>query len=197
MRREDEQVIYFATGHLWSCPQSPPWYGFGNTPVTNQSIDCLRLNVYVPRTMNPKTPRAVMVFIHGGEYLYGQGMRYDGSLLAVHGHVVVVTINYRIGAYGFLSTNDSVLPGNLGLWDQLLALKWVKDNIAAFGGDSNRITVFGSGAGAYSIGMQLLYENNTGLFQRAILQSGVAFSPLGLVHYPLEFAKKFAVALDC
>lgn len=141
----------------------------------NVSEDCLSLNIYVPRTLTQ--PKAVMVWIHGGGYVVGSGSQYQGAYLAMQGDVVVVTINYRLGLFGFLTTGDSSAPGNYGLWDQHLAMRWVKENIASFGGNSDLITIFGESAGGYTIGLHILSSVNNGLFNRVICQSGVGLSP--------------------
>src|SRR6185312_11253084 len=149
----------------------------GGTPG-EQSEDCLYLNVW---TQSPQGKRPVMVWIHGGAFVTGAGSlgTYNGRLLAARGDVVVVTINYRLGALGFLNLHDASsgkLPGSgsEGLSDQVMALRWVQDNIAAFGGDPDNVTVFGESAGAMSIGALLAMPSARGLFHRAILQSGAA-----------------------
>jgi len=149
----------------------------GGTPGA-QSEDCLHLNVWTPSCAGS---RPVMVWIHGGAFVTGAGSlgTYNGKHLAARGDVVVVTINYRLGAFGFLNLADAsggALPGtgSEGLGDQIAALRWVKDNIAAFGGDPGRVTVFGESAGAMSIGALLAAPAARGLFQRAILESGAA-----------------------
>jgi para-nitrobenzyl esterase len=131
--------------------------------------DCLNLNVWTPDPGAAGLP--VMVWIHGGAFVNGSGAvpTYDGSAFARDG-VVLVTINYRLGAEGFLWLEDGV--NNRGLLDQLAALEWVHENIAAFGGDAGNVTVFGESAGAMSIGALLATERSDGLFRRAILQSG-------------------------
>jgi para-nitrobenzyl esterase len=120
-----------------------------------------------------------MVWIHGGAFVAGSGSSrwYDGARFAASGEVVVVTFNYRLGAVGFLDLaavggERFASSGNCGLLDQLAALRWVQDNISAFGGDPDRVTVFGESAGAMSIGLMLAMPAAGGLFQRAILQSG-------------------------
>ncbi|XP_077984587.1 acetylcholinesterase-like [Glandiceps talaboti] len=137
--------------------------------------DCLYLNVYVPQ---PKpTKAAVMFWIHGGALHYGSGSNilYEASPLAALNDVIFVSINYRLGLFGLLSTGDSVASGNYGLSDQIQALKWVNENIAAFGGDKDRITIFGQSAGSFSVHFHVVSPLSTGLFQRAIMESGSAF----------------------
>ncbi|MDX1650795.1 MAG: carboxylesterase family protein, partial [Myxococcota bacterium] len=115
---------------------------------------CLTLNVWVPETPPPAgAKRPVMVWIHGGAFVFGSGSSavYSGRRLARRGDVVVVTINYRLGAFGFLRADgvapDARVPSNLGLRDQIAALRWVRDNAEAFGGDPERVTIFGESAG--------------------------------------------------
>lgn len=142
---------------------------------TEASEDCLTLNVWTPATDGAARP--VMVWIHGGAFVGGAGSSqlYRGTHLATRGDVVVVTINYRLGALGFLahpSLDDDGYAGNWGLLDQLAALQWVQENIASFGGDPDNVTVFGESAGAMSIGDLLAAAGTRGLFHKAILQSG-------------------------
>lgn len=149
----------------------------GGTPG-EQSEDCLYLNIWTPSL---EGNRPVMVWIHGGAFVTGAGSlgTYNGKRLAALGDVVVVTINYRLGALGFLNLRDASggrLPGTgtEGLTDQVMALNWVKENIARFGGNADDVTIFGESAGAMSIGALLAMPSAQGLFHRAILQSGGA-----------------------
>jgi para-nitrobenzyl esterase len=149
---------------------------FGSAQVISGE-DCLYLNIWSPGADNALRP--VMVWIHGGAFVTGSGSTpwYEGSSFAINGDVVVVTINYRLGALGFLHLADlgadaSEFTSNCGLLDQVAALEWVRDNIAAFGGDPSNVTVFGESAGAMSIGTLLAMSSSRGLFKRAILQSG-------------------------
>jgi para-nitrobenzyl esterase len=131
--------------------------------------DCLNLNIWSPDPGSAGLP--VMVWIPGGMFEVGTGASYDGSRFARDG-VVCVTINYRVGAEGFLYLEDG--NANLGLLDQMAALEWVRDNIAAFGGDPDNVTIFGESAGAMSVGTLLSMPRAKGLFRRAIAQSGAA-----------------------
>uniref|UniRef100_A0A1A9ZHC1 Carboxylic ester hydrolase n=1 Tax=Glossina pallidipes TaxID=7398 RepID=A0A1A9ZHC1_GLOPL len=144
--------------------------------------DCLFLNVFtnqVPKgDYNPEMP--VMVWLHGGGYSFGSGNAFlYGPDYLVAENVVLVTLNYRLGPLGFLTAGPSA-PGNQGLKDQLLALKWVRDNIAAFGGDPNQVTVFGESAGGSSVQLLMLSPLSKGLFHRAISESGSALNPWAL-----------------
>eukprot|EP00057_Strongylocentrotus_purpuratus_P020334 XP_011674808.1 PREDICTED: cholinesterase 2 [Strongylocentrotus purpuratus] len=153
------------------CPQILPGRRSG------KDEDCLYLNVYVPQPVTDF--KAVMVWIHGGAYNAGAGGRlwYSGTPLAAFGDVIVVTINYRLGPFGFLSTGDESAPGNFGMMDQIIALQWVQDNIQNFGGDPTRVTLFGQSAGATSIGLHLLSPLSQPLFKYAIMQSGSTLTP--------------------
>lgn len=145
----------------------------GAAQLPAQSEDCLFLNVWAPAAPG-KYP--VMVWVHGGSFVTGSGSMplYDGARFAAQGEVVVVTLNYRLGVLGFLHLADlgQGFDNNLGLLDQVAALVWVRDNIAAFGGDPGRVTIFGESAGAMSIAALLGMPAAEGLFQAAILQSG-------------------------
>ncbi|POI21626.1 hypothetical protein CIB84_014627, partial [Bambusicola thoracicus] len=126
--------------------------------------DCLYLNIWIPQGRREvSTNLPVMVWIYGGAFLLGgsQGANfldnylYDGEEIAVRGNVIVVTLNYRVGPLGFLSTGDPNMPGNYGLKDQHMAIAWVKRNIKAFGGDPDNITIFGESAGGASVSLQV------------------------------------------
>ena len=118
-----------------------------------------------------------MVWIHGGGFYLGSASQYDASYLAVAGDVIIVTINYRLGLFGFFSTEDKRHPGNYGLWDALEAIKWTNRHIRSFGGNPNQITIFGQSAGAYISADLMVSPQSKGLFQRAILESGGDFRP--------------------
>jgi para-nitrobenzyl esterase len=146
------------------------------------SEDCLYLNVFTPSA--DARPRPVLFWIHGGAFTVGTAgiPLYDGGALASLGDVVVVTANYRIGALGFLALGADGAPwgahANLGLLDQVAALRWVRENIASFGGDPDNVTVFGESAGGTSVCLLMVMEEARGLFRRAIVQSGTG--PLAL-----------------
>jgi para-nitrobenzyl esterase len=150
-------------------------------PNMVQAEDCLSLNVWAPRPDG--VPRPVMVWIHGGAYCVGASSQtvYDGRRLAEAGDLIVVTINYRLGVFGFLdlSSFGDGFESNVGLRDQITALEWIRDNIAAFGGDPGAVTVFGESSGAGSITTLMTSPRAEGLFHRAIAQSAPATSVYG------------------
>ena len=137
------------------------------------SEDCLHVNVYVPGEVARGRRLAVMVYIYGGGFVFGCAGEYRGQRLAAHGDVIVVTFNYRLGLFGFLNLLDPVAKGNYGLWDQMMAIRWVHENIEAFGGNPDSITIFGESAGGMSVHYQTLFPGNEGMFQKAISMSGV------------------------
>jgi len=204
----------------WLPPQVPPaWSGVRDTvenaaaacqntsslmdltgwkPTRDPSEDCLSLNVFTPAADAGR--RAVFVWIHGGGYTSGTGAQsaYDGHSLAESGDVVVVSINYRLGALGFLALESlreraNGALGNLGILDQVAALEWVRDHIAAFGGDPARVTIAGESAGASAVATLLAVPKARPLFDRAILQSGHAFNtswPEAMLEAGERFARK-------
>ena len=184
----------------WRAPALPaPWAGvrhadaLGHNCIQHQpypdidpnqagvSEDCLNLNIWTP-SLDGRRP--VMVWIHGGGFFAGFGGedRHDGAVLAAKG-AVVVTLNYRLGAFGFLThpalaaESGSLASGNYGIMDQVAALAWVRRNIGHFGGDSSRVTIFGESAGGMSVGVLVASPLAKGLFQRAIIESGTGTGP--------------------
>ena len=160
-----------------------------------QDEDCLRLNVWTPAVDTAKRP--VMVFIHGGGYIWGSSADplYDCGNLTRRGNVVTVNLNYRMGALGYLDLSavggaEYLDSGNLGVLDQVAALQWVRDNIANFGGDPANVTVFGESAGAGSISTLLTVKEAQGLFHRAIVESG-AFRITHSKEYALSVTRHF------
>ncbi|KAJ8338395.1 hypothetical protein SKAU_G00373610 [Synaphobranchus kaupii] len=141
--------------------------------------------------------KPVMVYIHGGSYMEGTGNVIDGSVLASYGNVIVITLNYRVGVLGFLSTGDQAAKGNYGLLDQIQALRWISENVGYFGGDSNRITVFGSGIGASCVSLLTLSHHSEGLFHRAIIQSGSALSSWAVNYQPVKYTRMLAEKVGC
>jgi carboxylesterase type B len=185
-----------ATAYGNSCPQSTVAASSGSGSsctsggkalASGQSEDCLFLNVWVPGGATASSPRPVMVFIPGGAFYQGSGGApvsqagtptgnlYDGTYLAAAGNVIVVTINYRLGALGFLSHGGN---DNFGFSDQILALQWVRTNIARFGGDARNVTLFGESAGGKSVGLHTFSSpKSAGLFQAAIMESNALGFP--------------------
>ncbi|XP_058812880.1 acylcarnitine hydrolase-like [Topomyia yanbarensis] len=154
--------------------------------------DCLFLNVY---TQNIIGSRPVMVWIHGGSFTGGSGDSWIyGPDHLVQENVVIVTINYRLGILGFFSTGDEHAQGNWGMKDCVEALRWVRDNIAAFGGDPNNVTIFGESAGGAAVHYLVLSPMAAGLFHRAIAQSGTALVPWGFQYNPREMSLRVANA---
>jgi para-nitrobenzyl esterase len=168
-----------------SCPQNAP-SAFSRPSVTE---DCLVLNLFVPDSAlagpgeaQTRAGLPVIVWLHGGGLFSGSGSDYDGGRLARDGHVIVVTLNYRLGALGFFSDpavlRESHGVANLGLLDQQLALRWLKRNIAAFGGRPSAVTLAGQSSGATAVVAHLTSPGSARLFQRAVIQSGTRFIPL-------------------
>ncbi|MCX6488097.1 MAG: carboxylesterase/lipase family protein [Mycobacterium sp.] len=146
-----------------------------------ENEDCLNVNVWAPKGTRPGDAKPVMVWVHGGAFVLGSGSQplYDGRRLSSEGDVVVVTLNYRLGVFGFLDLSGmgrGNFDSNVGLRDVLAALAWVRDNIAAFGGDPNRVTLFGESAGAGIVTALLAVPQAAGLFGAAIAQSSPATS---------------------
>ena len=162
--------------------------------------DCLTLNVYVPEkalTQGHSSNYSVMVWIYGGAYIIGQSSIYSAENLTLVGDVIVVTFNYRLSALGFLSTGSIKYPGNVGLWDQLVALQWVRDNIAEFGGNPDSVTIFGNSAGAASTLLHSLALPSRGLFRRLIAQSGSPICPWSFQFDPQTYARRMTNNLGC
>ncbi|XP_042205829.1 juvenile hormone esterase-like isoform X1 [Homarus americanus] len=173
---EPWQGVRDGTKYPSCCPSVPVGVQrHGNRGIQGQE-DCLYINVFTPPLQKSQKKLPVMVYIHGGSFLAGGAKHYQ-PLPLLQQDLVLVTLQYRLGVLGFLSTEDEVLPGNLGLKDQTLALTWVRDNIGHFGGDSKRVTIFGGSAGGASVQLLMFNPHAEGLFSRAIMQSGSALSP--------------------
>ena len=207
--------IYDATHFHSVCMQQPAlfmnaiqnvWPDFTEKDF---SEDCLFLNIYVPNSLpslNGTTERQaagrypVMVYFHGGSYFAGTPVRLEtpGEILPLRG-VVLVTVQYRLGAFGFLTTGDAAAPGNAGILDQVQSLKWIKENIHGFNGDPKNVTIFGESAGGASVGLHTVSPLSKGLFQRAIADSGVDFSPFAYLPLAkvINFTRQLAQNLGC
>ncbi|GAB1859692.1 Carboxylic ester hydrolase [Camponotus japonicus] len=173
-------------------------FPYDSTEKVEGAENCLYLNIYVPvrKKSEKKISMPVLFWIHGGAFQYGSGMIYRATYL-MDSDVILVTINYRLGPMGFLSTEDEVIPGNMGLKDQNMALRWVSQNIEWFGGDPNRVTLFGISAGGASVHYHYLSQMSEGLFQGGISFSGTAFNCWTQTESALEKTKKLSALMGC
>ncbi|XP_045524390.1 juvenile hormone esterase-like [Pieris brassicae] len=165
------------------CPQMEIQY-----KRNQMSEDCLNLNIYVPTNITKSLP--IFVYIHGGGHFMSSGnteLKYGPQYL-LQKDIIFVTMNYRLHAFGFLSLNTQDACGNSGLKDVILSLKWIKQNLQYFGGDTSRITVGGQSSGATLTNLLMLSTNTNGLFQQAVLLCSFAFSPRGITRHPEETA---------
>jgi len=199
---------YDATKEGFSCMQGGP-HPPSQPPKPKISEDCLSLSVWQPKNI-PKDSNGnakklpVMFWIYGGGFymgsIFGQ-IGFDSTYISAWGDVVVVAPNYRLGAFGFLYSGNGPedAPGNMGFHDQLLAMKWVKNNIEAFGGDAEQLTLFGESAGSMSVGAHVLSPLSANQFQRAILQSGASNSISITIprNISTQSSKTFAEKLGC
>ncbi|XP_026670908.1 esterase FE4-like isoform X2 [Ceratina calcarata] len=171
-----------------------------NLRNTNISEDCLRLNVYTTKLPSERENpnRSVLVYFHpGGFYdMSGQSL-YWGPQYLLDQDVVLVTVNNRLGSLGFISTGDSLAPGNLGFKDQVIALRWIQRNIAAFGGDPNSVTISGCSIGGTSVMLHMVSPMSKGLFHRAIVMSGELMINEPYPTDQMNLAQKQARILDC
>ncbi|GAB6024655.1 hypothetical protein CHUAL_009795 [Chamberlinius hualienensis] len=176
------------------CPQT-----FQQTLTFIGEEDCLYLNVYTPKLEHEVTTLLPVLFwIHGGGFLQGTG-RNDvfGPQYFMDHQVVLVTTNYRLNVLGFLNTEDENVYGNYGMLDQVWALKWVQENIVTFGGDPRKVTLFGVSAGSAAVLYHMLSPLSSGLFYKAIAQSGSVTNYWALNREPLQYAKTLAGLLNC
>ncbi|MES1926738.1 Carboxylesterase [Salinisphaera sp. T31B1] len=201
----------------WRPPQPPqPWtetrstLAYGDTCAQTNTLgvfaspsaseDCLFVNVFAPRAIKADARLPVMVWIYGGALFDGESDDYDGSKLVARGDVVVVTFNYRLNVFGFLShpalDDEGHAFSNYGFMDQQFAFEWVRDNIAAFGGDPGNVTIFGESAGGRSILAHLVSPTAAGLFQRAIIESGAGLPTTDLASAETE-GVSFAEQVGC
>ncbi|XP_042577545.1 crystal protein [Cyprinus carpio] len=170
------------------------------------SEDCLYLNVFVPLSVNLAAPLLkplpVMLWIHGGDFIAGSASKqlYDGRYISNFTQTLVVSVAYRLGAFGFLVSGKdprTSAAGNYGILDQQAALLWVQQNIAVFGGDPSRVTLFGESAGAQSVSLHLMIQSSKPLFRQAVFQSLPFSIPLKTRHESLKLGKNFAKSANC
>lgn len=185
--------------HHYNTSIRQAWDGFSETD--NISEDCLYLNIYTPvNASKSRKPFPVLAYIHGGGFFAGTPIRAvsPGEYLAIRG-IILVTIQYRLGPFGFFSTGDSNAPGNDGMLDQVEALRWINKNIEHFGGDPSRITLLGESAGGASANLHLLSPLSRGLFHRVITESGTDLSPFAFHDNSGVFqsSRRLAEKLDC
>jgi len=186
-----------ATAYGPGCPQADH-----NPDVpTEQSEDCLNLNIWIPKASNSSSPLPIGVYFHGGAFKEGSNRGpfdlYDGSYFAARSDVIVITANYRLGALGFLTSNDAGSVGNYGLEDQRFALKWVQENAKILGGDPNRVTLWGESAGGMSGLIHMLSPASSGLFSRVIMESNPAGYIYRNVKEASDFGKGFVKDAKC
>ena len=202
--------IYNATFFRNVCPQKRYSYFLNSIRLVwpefswekDSSEDCLYANIFSPgkNAGNSSGLYPVIMFIHGGSNILGTSARHTtpGEVLPRWG-IVLVTIQYRLGPFGFMTTGDSAARGNYGLLDQVQALKWIQENIGAFGGDRSKVTILGVSSGGASVGLHLLSPLSRGLFHQAIAESGVEFSPFAFrsVDEAVQRTKDAAKKLGC
>ncbi len=171
--RKYNSTIIHATERPPGCLQAPGGLSYGPFELSDMyDEDCLTLNIFIPKKSNSDSLKAIMVFCHGGSNQVGSASLFDGSAVAAIGDVIVITINYRLNILGFLTPGPDIMPGNYGLHDQILALKWISINAKSFNGDSKRITYIGHSAGAANAVLLAMSKRSDGLIARVIAQSG-------------------------
>jgi para-nitrobenzyl esterase len=167
-------------GKICHQPKQPTEFYDRGPDQSTMSEDCLTLNVWT-RANTSKEKLPVMVWFHGGALVWGSGSEYSGEELTKQG-VILVTVNYRLGPFGFFShpelSQETGTSGNQGFRDQILSLKWVKENIDKFGGDPDNVTIFGESAGSWSVNVLQASPLSRGLFHKVIGQSGARLIPL-------------------
>ena len=161
------------------------------------SEDCLYLNVFSKMKWTSRSKLPVMVCLHGGGFEVGNAIQFCGEEILMQYNVVYVSLQYRLNIFGFLSTEDQILPGNMGLKDQNLALEWIQDNIHLFGGDKKSVTIMGISAGGASVHYHILSPKSIGLFHRALKSSGTAINPWSLGYNHRSMAEEFAKSVNC
>merc|ERR1711983_112059 len=178
-----------SNGHV--CPQ----HMYYKPDIWIDQEDCLWLNVFTRDLVKSKR-RPVLVWIHGGNFVRGSAAEYEPDYL-LDEDIVLVTIQYRLNMFGFMSTEDSSASGNYGMMDQVAALQWVKANIEAFSGDPEKVTIMGQQAGGASVHYHMLSPMSRGLFNKAVSMSGTALCWWASLKRPLERSKKMARLTKC
>ncbi|KAL1140509.1 hypothetical protein AAG570_000439 [Ranatra chinensis] len=175
------------------------YFQYQTSNAVNGEEDCLYANVFSPKSYSHGSGDQllnVIVFIHGGAFMFANGASFAPYFI-MDKNVVLVTFNYRLGPLGFLSTEDEVIIGNYGMKDQVLLLKWVRDNIISFGGDPNRVTITGLSAGGSSVHYHMLSKKSKGLFRSAVAMSGTALNPWAQTEGAREKAFRLGSVLGC
>lgn len=198
--KKNWQSVYSASKLPPPCVQSSfyPYYFMPDT--ANMSEDCLYLNIWVPKENDEEESRPVVIFFHSGAFVTGASNQktYDGSHLASRGDLVVVTINYRLGALGFFLAYTDEANGNMGMYDQLMAIKWVKTNAKQFSADPDKLVLMGVSAGAFSVSNHIASPLSNHLFKRAIIESGTSLNPAFMKNDKLfESSQKLAAQIGC
>ncbi|ODN06368.1 Venom carboxylesterase-6 [Orchesella cincta] len=167
---------------------------------TEGTEDCLYLSIFTPKlptSENEKSKLPVMVYIHSGGFMFGRGAQFRGDYLMEHKNVVLVVFHYRLGSLGFLNTGDEESFGNMGMKDQMQALRFVQENIANFAGDEDRVMIFGTSAGSASVHYHIISPMSKGLFHTALSASGSALNPWAFQPNPIPNGKKLGQFLNC
>ncbi|KAL1506253.1 hypothetical protein ABEB36_005649 [Hypothenemus hampei] len=173
-----------------------------NVDSADENEDCLTLNVYTPKDPSQNSTKLpVLFYIHGGGFSWGSGQTKGATGGIEPGffmddNIVMVSVNYRLGPFGFFATGDSIIPGNAGLKDQTLALQWVQKNIEVFGGDPKKVTIFGESAGGASVGYHIVSPLSNGLFSGGIVASGTSLCPWAYQRNQTEITFKTASFID-
>ncbi|PRD28266.1 UNVERIFIED_CONTAM: Acetylcholinesterase-1 [Trichonephila clavipes] len=172
--------VYDASKLPPTCVQNITEIYYWSPDAEHMTEDCLYLNLWVPYSKTDSKLKPVLIYIHGGGFNFGSANQdvFNGKNLAKFGDIIVANMNYRVGVMGFFSAFVEEANGNMGMYDQLLAMKWIKENAKQFGGDPDHIVLMGESAGAMSVAMHLMSPLSKGIIKRAIMQSGSAVTPL-------------------
>ena len=199
VKKQPLRKLYDATvAKPWCIDQIALYEGNMTGPHGEKKAeDCLFLNIFIPEDEGMGSKWPVVVFIHEYSNLLGLGMRHYGEIFSSLGTVIFVQVSFRINIFGFTSTGDDHISGNAGFWDQHFAIQWVHDNIAAFGGDPNLVTLFGYYEGASNVVYQAMYPGNKGLFKRIIVNCGDIQCSWAFNKSPYATTKTVAKAVGC